>query len=72
MSCVKNHTCPVRAPLLTGQNKKVNLGMLVRKGIGWDLLPTPSLVCFIFFFCSLSILSQPHAIPNVWVGYSNA
>jgi hypothetical protein len=47
-------------------------GVLVRKGIGWDLLPTPSLACFIFFFCSLSILSQPHAVPNVWVGYSNA
>lgn len=62
----------MRAPLRAVQKREVNLGVLVPKGIGWDLLPTPSLVCFIFSFCSLSILSQPHAIPNMWVGYRNA
>lgn len=71
--CLDNKTnLPSAGALACLSKREANLGVLVHKGIGWDLLPTPSLVCFIFFFCSLSILSQPHAIPNVWVGYSNA
>lgn len=37
-------------------------------GIGADAL----FGLFHLFFCSLSILSQPHAIVDVWVGYCYA